>query len=895
MAEDAPTPAGSPSGNTSTTASSENGSSSQNEYSASAQTRFRFYEPQELVSEENKEEETKNNQRFSFYDDTTRQELAAVENIRKQQSKKSAAPDDSTDEILRSLQETEVQRLEILKTGPTATTTTAATPRVSVGDENGSNPYEDAIKEALDLLRKHRSPPDTPAEASSLENYAATMSTTAPPSMVNVKTPTGTIAMDTSVDAIESTRTPREQSHLLPRRMDQGQKNLTVVTNTAATTASTEDNGGALPPANALPTSPLEDLADAYEEHKLKAKQRQERMAQYASRLQEFKSSLPTETVEQHWPPNLTPNSKDHYHMDSNDSIPHAASHDSIGYSDISHSTKEQVEAEVQRGVERVLLAILERANASRGRASVQEGSDSSEQLDQETAATSIGSAVGDALIRAMGDLGLKNVNSNTTDSTHTADLKSKTSGETNGTGMGSKRSTTSVVDELLAEDEDDDILNDDDGIADDHDTSSMSSPKDSSTHVRLGEAWGPKEEKKLPDSQEKVQLKLSAYGTIEEDEEDDVDRLMDECLRSQSDGGEGSEEVSSSSRKIHDLGHRKGVLGPLSKRAGGTTGVVLDIDVDEANGVAKPQQEKDHSSTVGSGNNKGPFSNVVGHNDDDDSFDRNFKSREDRYSAVESTNEEEEDNTVNDLEDANAGDDSNSEATELMRTLCAHFLPFGVDQKFNKLIEAIPDWDESNPSEAGYRIIRLSRTQLQRVELSFEEMVNGLKQTSQRQLGEESGDAKFVRELQEVERLLDESEENRLKAVDTSKAQKEGSLHKSSSATSPAVAPKSVIEIQDMSFDEDCHPHFPGVKTTGKGEMGDLEYFHLPIIFKSHVTGFEPTKDMVLEPGNVVAGQYLVESELGSAAFSTAYRCIDLSTDGEDVSANNSFGVCVG
>jgi len=36
----------------------------------------------------------------------------------------------------------------------------------------------------------------------------------------------------------------------------------------------------------------------------------------------------------------------------------------------------------------------------------------------------------------------------------------------------------------------------------------------------------------------------------------------------------------------------------------------------------------------------------------------------------------------------------------------------------------------------------------------------------------------------------------------------------------------------------------------------------------------------LVLEPGSLVAGQYLVESELGSAAFSTAYRCIDLSSN---------------
>jgi hypothetical protein len=85
------------------------------------------------------------------------------------------------------------------------------------------------------------------------------------------------------------------------------------------------------------------------------------------------------------------------------------------------------------------------------------------------------------------------------------------------------------------------------------------------------------------------------------------------------------------------------------------------------------------------------------------------------------------------------------------------------------------------------------------------------------------------------------------------------------------------------LSDDDDTlltsHPDFPGIKVTGKGEIGDFEYFHLPIIYKSNVTGFEPTKDLYLEPGNVVAGQYLVENELGSAAFSTAYRCVDLSS----------------
>jgi hypothetical protein len=228
------------------------------------------------------------------------------------------------------------------------------------------------------------------------------------------------------------------------------------------------------------------------------------------------------------------------------------------------------------------------------------------------------------------------------------------------------------------------------------------------------------------------------------------------------------------------------------------------------------------------------------------------------------------------------------------MRTLCAHLLPFGVDQS-NHLLEAIPAWDEKNPNEAGYRIIRLSKLQLRRVEYAFETMINGLKRNSERHLkGADAAvtdggyDANFVLELQEAERLLDD-EEKRLQTIE-----KANDMYVKLAVVGGGTTSKVQQDLDtqsDVGTDVDTeishgHPDFPGMKSTGKGEMGDLEFFHLPIIFKSHVTGFEPTKDMVLEPGNVIAGQYLVESELGSAAFSTAYRCIDLSSEGEDVSS---------
>jgi hypothetical protein len=297
------------------------------------------------------------------------------------------------------------------------------------------------------------------------------------------------------------------------------------------------------------------------------------------------------------------------------------------------------------------------------------------------------------------------------------------------------------------------------------------------------------------------------------------------------------------------------GVLGPLSRKAGGTTGVVLDPESDSAS----TGQEKSSS---------GYFSSVVNYVTSALTPDRE-RILDKRVGVETQSNDVIEKSSVQDVE-----------ATELMRTLCAHLLPYGVDQKSN-LEDVIPAWDEENPNEAGYRIIRLSKSQLRRVERAFDAMITGLKFKSQSQLNgvDDVYDANFIRELQEAERLLDDEERRNNVAAP-------GTL--ATTATGASSKPTFVGSDYDSQDKEDgtgqgAHPDFPGIKAAGKGEMGDLEYFQLPIIFKSHVTGFEPTKDMVLEPGNVVAGQYLVESELGSAAFSTAYRCIDLSSDDRD------------
>ena len=61
------------------------------------------------------------------------------------------------------------------------------------------------------------------------------------------------------------------------------------------------------------------------------------------------------------------------------------------------------------------------------------------------------------------------------------------------------------------------------------------------------------------------------------------------------------------------------------------------------------------------------------------------------------------------------------------------------------------------------------------------------------------------------------------------------------------------------------------------KTEDTQFECFQLPIMFSPRKTGFEESNDLILFPGMLVANRYLVQEELGSAAFSTTYQCMDL------------------
>lgn len=73
---------------------------------------------------------------------------------------------------------------------------------------------------------------------------------------------------------------------------------------------------------------------------------------------------------------------------------------------------------------------------------------------------------------------------------------------------------------------------------------------------------------------------------------------------------------------------------------------------------------------------------------------------------------------------------------------------------------------------------------------------------------------------------------------------------------------------------------------STGKGKGGNkrrVEAFALRVVYEAGRTGFEEAKEIVAEPGDILAGRYKVNSFLGSAAFSSALSCTDLVND-EDV-----------
>lgn len=548
----------------------------------------------------------------------------------------------------------------------------------------------------------------------------------------------------------------------------------------------------------------------------------------------------------------------------------------------VSHET--MIEEEVQKGVERVLMAILERAHSQgRAEAVAKEEAQETTTTTNNNNESSNGDRVNPPTRRAAEEYLTDDENDDDEDdekalakvpSESTARSAPSESLGTNRSGdTGNKRS---VVDELLAEN--DDTVVDENAATTTHSSTMVALPvSPQSEFSKLTTEPGMDDDKAHKET-------VVVEAEEEEQEEDDDD-----------DDDNSSEESDEDECEMGRSASLTQVLGPLS---GNETGVVLEssdsievsdtdagVDADEegTTGTRSDAPSSILESLSTAVKDAESFMSFMTGAINSPSNEAPVKKDADKYRLSNDAGEDDE-----------PDDDSyDGEANELMRSLCAHLLPYGVD-KSTKHLSEIPPWDDSNPNEPGYRIIRLSKSQLRRVEREFERMVNGVKRSSERDLSKMKTDAgedwngaaaspydqRFEKDLEEAEDLLDREEKMRA-AVDQAEMVKKLSDDEVTSDDEEEETEGSDVTSEDEEDESsNSHPDFPGVRRSGKGEMGDLEFFTLPIIFKSHVTGFEPTKDLFLEPGNVVAGQYLVENELGSAAFSTAYRCIDLNSD---------------
>lgn len=838
------------------------------------QTRFSFYNAEDFSSKSSLLTEAEANaQRFSIY--SASQDPTPLLGAGSSASNDDAAAEtdgpslsnsvDDPNEILKSLQAHEQQRREILQS-PAQKARATNVDRASMHSHasESSNPYEDAIKDALDLLRRHR---------------------------------TGTAkshpVIDTSEECLQGhdeheTSYTQEEVEALSRSLEKVNISIDEEVHASA-------NG-------AIAAS----LGEAYQaEIEARRKQRQERMARYANRLAELKNEggAPNHAKLQTLTPtvdtakwNETPNTAQPATTRSapmmNTSI--RTGHTPSNVSGLDSEASSASPEEVQRGVERVLLAILERAGSqgrsvrspSFGEGPEPSGEDEVVGEEKKCSTVELGETDEDLLVRAMSDLlgapstsslGSSSPNRNAIQEwlaeAERQVIQNGSDEESNFTGpmqAGEEPSESQTEEGDLAQDELDEmvrkVLNKDRSITEDSGEDSF----DRRVRSILSQ------EKVDKDEDEEGDVEESDVGeeNLEEDEDDDVNTSRgpensdddyhlsneeDETIRSntyiedessendafvQNEDFTDDDSDAFAKNDDHPQGELDGVLGPLSKRGGGTTAVVLEDDDSDSGRITSPSILESLSAAMSlvTGSNKGnKMDKYAADYDDDDDLASDDEPRDDK-------------------------------AFELMRTLCAHLLPVGVNQS-SKILDKRPAWDESNPDEAGYRIIRLSLPQLTSVERAFDRMVTGLKQNSEKKLSVAGTDEAFQRDLKAAEELLDESERRSMqdgKAVVSTK-------------------PPGQETVVDFEFSKEIGngeslDDFPGVKPTGRGEMGDLEYFQLPIIFKSHVTGFEPTKDMCLEAGNIVAGQFLVEGELGSAAFSTAYRCVDLNSgDGDD------------
>jgi len=336
-------------------------------------------------------------------------------------------------------------------------------------------------------------------------------------------------------------------------------------------------------------------------------------------------------------------------------------------------------------------------------------------------------------------------------------------------------------------------------------------------------------------------------------------------------------------------------VLGPLSKKVGGTTGVVLDNSNDE--NTLEMEEVSDEEGEFSSKKNK-PSIKII---ESITAAVRGPKANE-LISKLSGENKNSKGGASK-----NSGEEAflprKSSLTEI-KELFAHMLPYQSNQqskknssystwftdKFSGVFDTRPPmhpWDDDDPEELGYIIRTYSRYQLQMIEQDYEDLmvkINKKFDTAvKRGIVRPPPKKKSERELIEGEKYRNKNSPAKSRRKQGGKGSRPSSNESTTRKSDEGRAGTSKRKLVNDRLA--TNPNFPNAKPAGSGEVGDLEIYHLPIIYKAHQTGFEPTKDLVLQPDTVFAGNYYVQSELGSAAFSTAYRCVDLNSGkkGED------------
>ncbi|GAX26362.1 hypothetical protein FisN_16Lh206 [Fistulifera solaris] len=796
--------------------------------SANTQTRFSFYNAEDFTTREEP-----NPHRFNFYNEELQRQVAAqtapsVEEPLAQASEGHASlnsPQNNPDsiEILRSLQQHEQQRLTLLDNH--------VDEALEVSTEK-SNPYEDAIKEALTLLRKHRDPSSS---ASSLDGHMSTNSFS--PSL--------------------SGRPAAIDTNPIRHNLDHGDDLCNPTpTNLPIYSQSTALDAAFYPSTDVMTPGSISALGDAYQaEIEARRRQRQERMAKYATRLAELKqengtvasssSQLErTEDESEHLglvaptTPALELSSSVHrlpsqpYVAFLSNQIPHVAS----GLTTTSR-IDEYHQRQVQLGVEKVLLAILDRANS--GSLGQQQTSPLTSGWRQEEKKSRSGEAEpirqrqddddADPLVQAMSELLQKPPAAMFTDDLplmereeleQTLALESFNETTLNADEIAEDSPTVHIPEEAFpselrlthsdpgpeAHAELDrmieEVLKKNSEGADSCDSSDMYTSDPINQRVRriLTASSSNDVSDGNPNQEESESLLQDEEDSEIHDSAGLIDSI-DDVLDVGSDNENRCDEETNSEIETDNPSVMNGVLGPLSTLAGGTTGVVLESDSSE-----ESPSLFDSISAVA----------------------LNF------VAGVPSSSESEA--CSSGTESSGAQSKEKSRTYELMNTLFAHSISAEFPKTKKRLYDRIPSWDESNPDELGYRVIRLTSEQLEEVQEVYE-----LEIRARRKEKEKLGDNSLEDDLAHAEEQL-RIEERRKKANEV-----DGGC----------------FSAWSKDFKEsDCLQEFPGVKPTGRG--------------------FEPTKDIYLEAGNIVAGQYLVEGEMGSAAFSTAYRCIDLNSVGD-------------